>query len=364
MLYALWGISFFIIIIYVLSNSNSVYRGLVLVELFIFLWILSGWSSGAYDVEIGISRYINYASFQSFTEVGYNSLIILAHNLGMNYRLFFVLCSLFELAIMFWFVKKNSVNPPIVFGLFLIYPFFIYFQYIRNILAFAFVLIALDALINKSNKYIFKYIILIAIASTIHFSSLFFLIYLLINFFKKKTTIIIVMFMAVLFYFSEGISQFSNLITKVVGEEKSDIVLRTTTTAEGGFGRIFGLTFSVLTIFIVYFILKYFYKVSMEDRVSQLFIKINWVSFIFIPLTLNFGVGFARIPTLLCIVNYVFLVNKISEVKLQKHRLFIYLVLFTFLAGSLILNIRNSEYRQLVFYPFFNDNDLINWLFY
>nr|CDF77687.1 polysaccharide polymerase Eps11O [Lactiplantibacillus paraplantarum] len=365
MLYVIWGISFLFTIIYAFNNKNSkVYRLPVLIELFIFMWILSGWSSGAYDVEIGISRYVNYASFQSFTEIGYNSLIIAAHSIGMNYRLFFVMCSLFELVIMFWFVEKNSVKSPIVFGLFLIYPSFIYFQYIRNIFAFTFVLIALDALINKKKGYIIKYIIFIVLATTIHASSLFFLLYLPISFIKQKTAIITVMVTAILLYFSAGISQFSNIITSLVGQEKTDIVLRTTTNAEGGIGRIFGLAFSILTFFIIFIILKYFFKISMKGDTVRTFVNINLLSFIFIPLTLNFGVGFARIPTLLCIVNYVFLVNKISEVESQKQRLIIYFTLALFLIGSMFLNIRNIEYRQLVFYPFFNNNELMRWLFY
>lgn len=364
MLYGLWGISLLCIAIYAFNNKNNkIYRRLVLAELFIFMWILSGWSSGAYDVEIGISRYVEYTSFQTFTEAGYNFLIIMAHNFGMTYRLFFVLCSLFELVIIFWFVAKNSVKAPIVFGLFLIYPSFIYFQYIRNLLAFAFVIIALDSLINKPKGYIIKYILFIAIASTIHFSSLFFLLYIPISFLRRKTVFITTLIIAILLYFSAGISQFASLITSLVGQEKTDIVLRTTT-AEGGVGRIFGLTFSILTFFGVYLVLKYFFDIFMEDWISRLFVNINLLSFIFIPLTLNFGVGFARIPTLLCVVNYVFLVNKISEIKLQKYRLIIYLILFILLASSLFLNIRNIEYRQLVFYPFFDDNELINWLLY
>lgn len=363
MLYVLWGVSLLgTLFLSITKNKSKNLHRIAMLGLFLFFWILLGWSSGAYDVEIGISRYVNYQKFESFTEIGYNFLVILGHRIGLSYRQFFIICSFFEIAVMFWFVQKNSVKSSLVFFLFLIFPMVVYFQYIRNILAFSFVLIGLDSLINKKKAYIVKYVIFIILGATIHFNSIFFLLYLPFSFIKKRVALLITFIAFLLLYSLSSIDFLANILMEFLGEAKVDIVLGSANDATGTFGRIFALTFSILEFFVIYFFLKSFFKVPMDDEYTKIFFNINLLSFLFIPLTLNFGVGFARIPTLLAIFNYTFFVNKISLLKKQENRIFLYIVLILFLLGLFILNFRNLEYRQLTLYPFFENNELINWI--
>ncbi len=361
MLYILWIIVFSITVLYTIQNPRmNKGKKMIMGLLFIFLWILLGWSRGAYDVEIGVSRYVNYQYFQSFTEIGYNFLVVLAHRWNMGYRTFFAICSFVELLAIFWFVNKNCKKTPIVMGLFILYPSIIYLQYIRNLAAIPFILIAIDSLINKRKWYYIKYIIFILLAATIHFSSLFFLIYLPISFIKEKRIVFMVtIILFVILQVSSRISFIYNLVTQYIGSEKTDILIRSTNST-GNFGRVFGMIFSIMTFFCLYMILKRIYKVKMDD--SDLFFNINLMSFLCIPLMLNYGVGFGRIPTLLYIINYCFLVNKISCITSQKKRLQVYLILGMFLLALLFMNFRNLEYRKLVLYPFFEQNELIQWL--
>ena len=364
MLYFLWGVVFIGTALYEIQvGKSNRYKKFVLTILFIYMWILLGWSKGAYDVDIGISRYINYENYQSYTEIGYTFLVMLGHRLEIGYRTFFVICSFVEIFFMVWFGDINSTNSPIVVGLFLFFLSGVYFLYIRNLAAIPFVLIAMDSLLNKRKKYIAKYIIFILIASTIHFSTLFFLLYLPISFCKKKKTVALATIIGcIVLQVGAAISTFNNFVSQYLGDTKTDILMRSTD-ASGNFGRIFAVVFCIMTFFGMYFLLKYVYKIKMNNDKDNLFFNINLLSFICIPLTLNYGVGFARIPTLLLLVNYTFLVSKISMIESQKKRLLMYCILGIFLLGLFILAFRNIEYRNLVLYPFFEQNELIEWLF-
>lgn len=359
MLYFFWGFLIFETALFAINNGKSrVYKKMQLLLIFLFMWLLLGWSRGTYDIEIGIARYKYYESFSSFTEIGYNWLVTFCNNIGLHYRTFFVICSAFELGVSFWFAEKNCVKSPIVWLLFMVYPMVIYFQYIRNLLALAFVMIALDALINKSEKYVTKYIVCILIASSIHFSSLFFLLYLPMSFLRKKIVAISTGVIFILLSLATGSSLFYDSITNLIGEEKTEIVSNSTS-ASGMFGRIFSLLTVILLFFFLYLVLQNFFKIEMDDEVSDLMFKINLLSFLFIPFTINFGVGFARIPTLLCPVNYVFFVNKISMIRSQKKRLYVYIIIFVYLFAVFFMNARNLVFRQLVIYPFFEENEFL-----
>ncbi|WP_420314869.1 EpsG family protein [Butyrivibrio fibrisolvens] len=120
--------------------------------MFLFLWIFSGWIRGSYDVEIGISRYLESSRFESFTEIGYSFLVEFGHKLELSYRMHFVIWSLFEVTILVWFINKWCIKPPIVYAMFLLYPMIFYFQYVRNIAAFSIVLIGFSCLIEEKKN--------------------------------------------------------------------------------------------------------------------------------------------------------------------------------------------------------------------
>lgn len=363
MLYFLWAITFFGTAFCMIQFPNSYkHKKFMLYILFIFIFILHGWSNGAYDVDIGISRYVNYKFYQSFTEIGFNYLVRLGHYLGMEYRTFYVLVSLFELIVIFWFVDKNCSKSPIVMGLFILYPSIILLQYIRNLVALPFILIGIDALINKSKSYMIKYVVFVLIASTFHLSTLFFLLYLPASFFQKKYIAIASIAGVFVLKAVSNLNFLYKFVERYVGSSKADILSRTANAADN-FGRIVSLSFAIAIFYFMYYFLKVIFKVEMDEEKDRLFFNMNAVLLLCIPLTQSFAVGFSRIPTLIYIVNYVFYVNKISTIDGQKKRVLCYCVLGLFLLGLLVMSFRNLEYRQLVLYPFFEQNEFINWLF-
>lgn len=362
MLYFLWVIIFGGTVLCMIQFPNSYKcKKFMLCILFVFIFVLHGWSSGAYDVEIGISRYTNYKFYQSFTEVGFNALVLLGHYAGLNYRTFYVLISLFELLVLFWFVNKNCEKAPIVIGLFILYPSVILLQYIRNLVAIPFVLIGIDVLIHKPKRYFFKFLVLILVASSFHSSALLFLLMLPASFFSRKIVGLASIGGAVALEIVSNWSFLYNVVEQYISDSKAEILSRTAN-AVGNFGRIFSLSFAIASFFIMYYVLKWIFRVKMKEE-DYLFYNMNIVMILCIPLTKNFAVGFSRIPTLIFIVNYVFYVNKISTICGQRKRLLCYSMLVFLLMGLFFMAFRNIEYRQLVLYPFFEQNELINWLF-
>lgn len=359
MLYFLTFVSIIMNMVCVILPDGEKIKKLCLVFCFFLFFIVLGWSYGAHDVMVGINRYNDYLFYSSFTEIGYTMLIDIAHKMGMSYRQFFVICSLFETAIMFWFIGRNSKNSVIVVLLFTIYPFVIYFQFIRNILAFSFVLIGFDFLLNKRKNYIFWYLFMILIASTIHLNSIIFIIYLLLTALRKDKCILLSIILFLLLLFSESILNiFIKVVNMFLGQKKVDII-GNVSKAEGQFGRSFAIAFSILNFFVMYDVITKYGEVDIDDYSSELIYKINVFSIVFIPLTVNFGVGFARFPTMLTIVNYIYYVNWISMIDSQKKKSQVYFILIVFLVGLLFLNYRNEEYREAVLYPFFEQNELI-----
>lgn len=363
LLYFLYILVFFLCIICAINGKkNTLYYKLILGVAFIFMLVIAGWSRGAYDIEIGISRYVNYQNFSSFTEPGYTSLVTFCNSIGMPYRLFFVLSTLFELLVLFWFADKYSEKPVNVILLFLIYPFVIFFQYSRNILAFAFVLLAIDSLLEKRKLYSIRFFILILVAASIHLNSLFFISYYLLDVWDEKKVAIGAIVSSAFLYLATKIDFFYNIVNRLLGETKKDILLNSVN-ATGTFGRIFGLAAAILFFFIAMLVLNKLYKVDLDDDKTQFMKKVNTMSIILIPLTMRFGVGFARMQTLIMPLNFIWLVSSTSKIIGQRKRLSIYIIMAVYLFCLMYINVRNEAFMRLVIDPFFYENELIAWLF-
>lgn len=357
MLYAFYGITLASSCIALLSKKKLL-KQLAWGICFIFMFIFLGWAAGAYDVEIGISRYVDYERYESFTEIGFQALILLGHALRLNYRAFYVIVSLFELLVMFWFIKRHCTNPLLVLLFFMIFPMVIFFQYTRNLLAFAFVIIAFDAMIKQDKFFLIKYVLLIIVASSIHLSSIVFLLYVPALYLSLRKVVLITTIIFILISIRGTVDWLYDIIYKILGETKVDII-EGTVGVSGTFGRIAAIILTLSEFWIIYFLAVYHYRVEYNDGFTKVMLMINVISLLFIPLTVNVGVGFGRIPTLLTIVNYVYLVNIISQVPKKKGRVLLYLILLAIMICLFVANFRNAELRELLLIPFFEENELI-----
>ncbi len=202
-------------------------------------------------------------------------------------------------------------------------------------------------------------------ASTIHFNSIYFATYLLLFAIRKKiskkTECIFVGILSVLLGVGTGTGFFYNVISMFLGTTKTSII-ENSTGASGQFGRVATCLAYILLFFIYYYLVNFKYGLKTIDSNSDFLFKANVLSFMFVPLTLNFGVGFARMPILIGVINYIWIVNKISLIKGQKKRIVAYIPMLLILSFILAANLKNQEFWELVIKPSFENNELIKFI--
>ncbi len=158
---------------------------LIALLLFSFLWIMFGWNRGNAD-------YANYergyawahGAFSINSELGTQLLYKLFILFGLEYKHFLIVISLVGLSLIYNTIKKYTDGVALVLSLYLIFPFVIDVVQARNFLSMSIVLYATRFLIDESRRGILKYLILILLATSIHYSAIFYTSLLLI---KRKS---------------------------------------------------------------------------------------------------------------------------------------------------------------------------------
>ena len=153
--------------------------------LFALLWVMFGWSSGNAD-------YANYERGYSWahgalrfnTELGTQLLYKLFILAGLEYRHYIIIISLIGLLLIFKTIKTYTNNIAFVLALYFLFPFIIDVVQARNFLTMSIVLYATHYLIQEKRRGTLKFVILVLLASTIHYSALFYLLFLLV---KKRS---------------------------------------------------------------------------------------------------------------------------------------------------------------------------------
>ncbi len=339
--------------------------------MFVFLFILLAGSYGTYDTMIFYDRYNNYLAFTSYTEPGFTFIVELFHKIGFNDRLFMILLSLFELVVLFRFLNKYCINHTIFWGLFLIYPMLMFFTQLRFLLGFTIILGgSIPALIDKGKLWVVRYLVFLLIAYTIHSSSIVFIIFLIVNFIDIKKSIVISIVVSLLLFSVKYFNIIINLFGSFLNTEKVNIVLNEVSRAEGNFGRCIIATIMSLGMAGLLFLVKYKvfgdYVYEQQKISLDLIIKIDVLAFIFVPMILNFSVGFYRISQAILLINYAVIANNIrvsSKHKITYRGAMLNLTVLTIAFLLYISFFRSEEMQLLLQIPFFEDNWIINSIF-
>lgn len=360
----LYLIAIMLITIDIILYKNTKLKGFIIIINFIFMWIFLGWARGAYDVEIGISRYINVNKYTEFTEPIFTMLVNLGHKVAMNYRTFYAIIAFVELFAIYKFINKYTNYSTLVLGLFIIFPMAYMFTLVRFLLAYCVVLCGgINVLLEKKRGYEIKYVIYVLVASLIHYSSAFFLIYLLVEKLNKKNTIRFVM---VVMLILSSVTVFSNIVgifSNYINAEKVNNVLNNSV-GKGILGRT--VTSSVMCI--TYWIIYKLCDGSLEendkwDRNKNLLIyKINIANLISIPLAVFYAIGFSRIFVVSLILSYISysnMLNKVDIHHINKKKLYATGILIFCLLFELYFTYRSDTMQEKSLRPMFEQNELI-----
>lgn len=166
----------------------------------VFLWFIAAFCTNHADFLTYTVRYNDYLSVASITEVGFNALMKICNVIGLDFQTFLCISYAFILGTIGWFIVKFFNNCAFALGLYSIFPYCIDMVQLRNSLAFALCLIGINQLIqsveSKNTKHVVLFTVLIACASSFHFSTILFLI-LLVPYYcgaKKNFVITAVLF--------------------------------------------------------------------------------------------------------------------------------------------------------------------------
>jgi hypothetical protein len=152
------------------------------------------------------------------TEVGFTFLAFLCTKIGLTYRFFRTLIAFIGLLLIqktaFEYTRKFSL----VFLLYFIYPFMLDVIQIRNFLAASIVIYSMTFLVQNSKKGDVYYVIGIALATSIHYMSLFFIPFLFANKLTVRRLLTLTLIITPLLCVLTSTPIIPNLVRSIVGE--------------------------------------------------------------------------------------------------------------------------------------------------
>lgn len=371
-----------LIIYIILIFSGIILRKNKIVNFFIFIfsWILFGWSYGNADYMVHYNRFYNYNQswIISSTEPLFTLLMRLFNNLNFTYERFLIIISFVLLSIYFVFVKKNSKNINLPIILYLLFPFCIDVCQIRFFIAGTIIYVGLNFLINEEVgfKLIVKYAICVIISAMFHYSTIFLLVLILPKIMtKKKINNFTIMFNVIMFFLVllfrqirfPGESNFSNKINSVL-----DFA------SKYNGKEILKAYFRMIVFFIGYYVTsKYAYKIllknsarinencSKELELLELTQKINITLLTIFPF-IFYSIDLYRIQFLFSLLNYVSLTNCILDMNyeykyiINKNNATCMFLIMIYSIMMLVVLVLSNPNIYTVFYPLFFNNLLIH----
>lgn len=363
-----------LIIMCVLGIALKSRNTIIQIAIIFIISYLAGRGANTLDT---INYYISYqqAPFLSFMdtyEPGYLLLEKIGLFLNFDYIQFRIVLFFILLVILNKALKNITSKRVFFFYLFYsMYFIFIDTVQVRNFIAFSLVLYGLSFLIKKvDNKSIFKYVLYVMIASTIHISSLLYLVFLVLVLKNRKKIAAIIVSLSLigcLFVFFEfiNINIVKNIISYISGGAD-----RSSNYGESsvklGFLIAFGL--HIFSIFFMYLTVNNISKerkahaingsndsfIIAKEHVAKTVSFINIIGIVYFPLYM-FNLEFIRIARNIFMLNlivYSLMFFKYRYINYQRSIIFSFTVILTIL--WFYYNFIYTELASEIITPFFD----------
>jgi len=371
-------IFYFIYIALILCGAVAKKSKLYSVIIFAFLLTLFGLNNH----HLGYSNYFNmdfsnyYTAYLSSDgalssrnmETGFRYIMYLSNSLGLSMNSFRLVIGFFGFTLIINTIKRYSNYPNYVLSLYLIYPFINDVIQIRSFLAASIVIFSIRYLIENKKWNLFKYVLSIFIASSIHVSSLFYLVLILVRFLKSKNIFVIVFTALPTLVILAYTSFYPFLASKITNNEKVFLYLSRRTT--WGLLLVFGILFM---LYLVHYILNKECKRSLWNKDNSIInkvakvkldkiefydsmLKINTILLLIAPL-LVYDFNFIRLYRNILPLNYIIYIDAIILNKASKHA-YMYLTLI-YVSLSILFMVFYGLHASEQIFPVFNDNILL-----
>ena len=156
-------------------RSKYLTIAIALFMLFIFSF---AWHEGDLEVYEWVYRDLYTGRFNTHYEPGFVTVMWVCKKMGMSFTGFRLVLGIYNTAIAYRFVRKQTNYHAIAMALYALFPFFMFASVLRSGVASAFVLLAVEQLI-KGNSDKKKYVFFIILAILFHYSSVLFLPFIL-----------------------------------------------------------------------------------------------------------------------------------------------------------------------------------------
>lgn len=335
--------------------------------LFALLWILFGLNAGNIDYknyERGFSWAHGHLRFN--TEIGIQIIYKLFIFAGLTYKHFLAVFSLVGLLLILKTIERYTQNVAFVLTLYFIFPFLIDVVQIRNFMIMAIVLYGTRYLIEDKIKGTFKFVVLVILASTIHYSASFYLLLLLV----KQKGIKSLLILSVVITFISIISIYSNFIPslalKFVPAQKVNHWFRN----RFNWGIIPAAVIYLVNFFFIYYSYLKIKSGTSSDKVidlrghetnlryAEVVFKINIILMLVFPFFV-FNMIFFRLFRNMFVLDYImysiclsYLIPKTKEKALFTASIILFILMLSFYYTI-------YSYFNTVFIPVFQDNLLL-----
>lgn len=276
----------------------------------IFLAIVSIFNDTVADISIYETRYYMYESLASISEIGFTYIEHICHAVKLSFFQFRALIIIIFLINVRWFVFKYSSYPSFVIALYSLFSYCIDVVQLRNSLAMIFIIHAMDVLIGSKDRFwILKYFTLVMVATTIHFTSIFYLLLVVARFVNitKVSIIILSSYVSSVLLFSR-----QNILIKLmsffISEDRIYIVLDFA--SRYYFSRIVNYQLGVVfcTVLIVLYLSLVIKRTTLRNKEAKMDFyvlrNIELLSLYILPL-MFLSIDIYRIPRNLLWISYV-----------------------------------------------------------
>lgn len=335
---------------------------------------------GLNDHHVGYSNYYNM-DFNNYytlylgnsleisdrdTEIGFQYLMLISNQFGLSFNAFRLILGLFGYILLANSINKFSKYLPYVLALYFIFPFPNDVIQIRNFFSMSIIIFSIRYLVANKRFNNIKFVTLIFLASTIHFTSLFYLIFLLAKKFNKKTIVKIVVFVVPILIVLAFTPAFPILISLFSDDAKFMYYFSRRTTY--GLIAVFGI---VVMIFVTFYIMykqciKQIEIIDFNSRKKngkyfnrdfyEMLMKINILLLLTTPL-LIYDFNFIRLYRNILPLNYIVFVDAIVLMRLNRNKAFNYFIVALFFVVFFFIYFYGLNADTQIF-PVFEDNIL------
>jgi len=329
----------------------------------LFLWLLASFNYTIADKENYYSKYLQAGYYNGVGEgeIGFLISLKIGNFLGFDFSVYLAIYFLVGLLLISRFIMKYSDNIGYVVVLYFIYPFIIDVAQIRNFMAMAIILNAIPYLASIKKIDTIKYLLLLILAVSFHYSSVFYLIFLLVKIPNIKKLVVIVTFIttigSVLSYVLPNLlsSIFPFLEIQFNRYTQSSVSLYT------AIGMLAYLITSLIIVYISWEKLRKNKEIEkkIDSKLLDVILKINITVLILYPFLL-YAYEFNRIHRNILLVNYILFSHVITVYKGRLLQSYIFrIIIITFVLLSFYYFIF-YQFSDQVFFPFFEKNYIFN----